>query len=296
MDEVAFAALMTRHDRTQDQHCYRSFFMNDVFTPIVLCADGYAHNSHINAAVLDLLEKKRITAVSCFTTAPEWKYAAQALHAYGAQADMGLHFNLTEGFGRARVPGLHTVILRSLLRGVNGMQVRQTLERQLDAFEDALGHGPDFLDSHQHVHQLPGVRQIMLQVLKQRYPERAVWVRNTVPADASWRGKPHLLKLLGGQVTADHLRYEQVPTNDGFAGVYDGNRTDYDSCFAAWLAVARAGMLIMCHPAAAQRGHKAITRQHMFEYDFLRSYDCARMLDSARVRLAKLSVCYMQAE
>jgi len=98
---------------------------------------------------------------------------------HGAQADMGLHFNLTEGFCRARVPGLHTVILRSLLRGMNGMQVCQTLERQLDAFEDALGHGPDFLDSHQHLHQLPGVRQIMLQALKQRYPERAGWVRNT---------------------------------------------------------------------------------------------------------------------
>ncbi|GGB97192.1 hypothetical protein GCM10007205_03090 [Oxalicibacterium flavum] len=269
--------------------------MNHAFTPIVLCADDYAQNAHIDAGILDLLEKKRLTAVSCFSTAPNWKNAAHALQPYGAQTDVGLHFNLTEGFGQEKVPGLRIVILRSLLRGMNPMQLRHAFERQLDAFEDAMGHGPDFIDGHQHVHQLPGVRQVMLQVLKKRYPERAVWVRNTVPADPAWRGKPQILKLLGGQVTADHLRYEEVPTNDGFGGVYGFDRPDYDACFREWLTAARPGMLIMCHPATAPHAHDEIAAQRVVEYDFLRSYDCARMLDQAKVRLAKLSDCFLQS-
>lgn len=269
--------------------------MNNQLIPITLCADDYAQNTAINDGILDLLEKKRLTAVSCFSTAPGWKQAAPALLSYGAQTDVGLHFNLTEGFGVEKTPGLRSVIVRSLLRGMKPREVKQIIDRQLDAFEDAIGHAPDFIDGHQHVHQLPGVRQVLLQVMEKRYPDKAIWVRNTVPADPAWRGKPQLLKLLGGQVTADHLRYEDVPTNDGFGGVYGFDRADYDACFQDWLKAARPGMLIMCHPATAVHSHDEIARQRVVEHGFLGSYDCVRVLEQAHVRLAKLSDCFLQS-
>lgn len=264
--------------------------MNDMLTPIALCADGYARHPGIDAGVLDLLEKKRLTAVSCFSMAPGWKTAAPALLAYRAQADIGLHFNLTEGFGISPVPGLRSVIVRSLLRGMNPIQLRQTFEQQLDAFEHAFGSAPDFIDGHQHVHQLPGVRQVVLQVLRKRYPEQSIWIRNTVPADLAWRGKPQLLKLLGGQVTADNLHYVSVPTNNGFGGVYGFDRADYDVCFHDWLKAAKPGMLIMCHPATASHPGDDIADQRVVEYEFLRSDACEKMLAESGVRLAKMSL------
>ena len=270
--------------------------MNEPFIPIALCADDYAQHAGIDAGILDLLEKKRLTAVSCFSTAPGWQDAAQALLAHNAQTDIGLHFNLTESFGISKVSGLRSLILRSLLRGIDVKQVRIVLEQQLQAFEDAIGRPPDFIDGHQHVHQLPGIRQVLLQVMAKRYLGSPIWVRNTVPADPAWRGKPQILKRLGGQVTADHLHYEDIPSNDGFAGVYGFDRKDYDVCFRDWLQAARPSMLIMCHPATALYPDDEIAAQRVIEYNFLRSSDCTDALDQARVRLAKLSDYFLSAE
>lgn len=270
--------------------------MNNKLTPIALCADDYAQNAGINEGILDLLDKKRLTAVSCFSTAPDWKQAAPALLPYATQTDIGLHFNLTEGFGQEKMPGLRSVILRSLLRGMQAKEIRKKLEDQLDAFEDAIGHAPDFIDGHQHVHQLPGVRQVLIKVLQRRYADKPIWVRNTVPADLTWKGKPQILKLLGGQVTADHLYYESIPTNDGFGGVYGFDRADYDACFRDWLKAARPGMLIMCHPATAPYPHDDIAKQRVIEHAFLQSFDCVRALDQAHVQLAKLSDCFLLQE
>ncbi len=263
--------------------------MNDTFTPIALCADDYAQNPGIDAGILDLLEKKRLSAVSCFSLAPRWQESAVALRPHREQADIGLHFNLTEGFGKAAMPRLHTVIVRSLLLGMNQQQIRQTLEQQLDAFEAGFGQSPDFIDGHQHVHQLPGIRQAVLQVIKRRYPEHPIWVRNTMPADPAWRGKAQILKLLGGKVTAENLEYADVHSNRGFAGVYGFDRADYDVCFQSWLEAARPGMLIMCHPATAPGPDDAIAQQRVVEYQFFNSAQYTEMLSAARVRLVRLS-------
>ena len=116
--------------------------------PIALCSDDYAQNPGIDAGILALLAAGRLTAVSCFSTSPSWlAVSAPALRAYREQADIGLHFNLTEGFG-ADAPSLNAVILRSLLHRMNLQIVEQQLERQLDAFEDGYGQAPDFIDGH----------------------------------------------------------------------------------------------------------------------------------------------------
>lgn len=271
--------------------------------PIVLCADDYAQNQAIDDGILHLLAERRLSAVSCFSDSPHWlQRSAPALREAAGDAgtaaeagllapDIGLHFNLTEDFGAAtgapyRLRGL---ILRSLFTRLDGKALRRRLNTQLDAFEAGFGKPPAFIDGHQHVHQLPGVRQVVLQVLEARYGDLPVWVRNTVPASAAWRGKPVLLKLLGGAMTATALRGLGVPSNRGFAGVYGFDRPDYAACFAEWLRAAAPGMLIMCHPAAAVGANDEIAAQRLVEYHFLRSPEFLAMLQGAGVRLAPLS-------
>ncbi|RQO38762.1 hypothetical protein DBR37_00290 [Herminiimonas sp. KBW02] len=259
-------------------------------TPIALCSDDYAQNPGIDAGILQLLACGRLSAVSCFSTAPNWmRTAAPAIREYKGQADIGLHFNLTEGFSQTRMPSLHAVILRSLLKGMNAEHLQQELERQLDAFEEGYGQAPDFIDGHQHVHQLPGVRQIVLQVIKRRYAGKQIWVRNTVPANPAWRGKPQILKYLGGQKLAAGLHVSGIKTNHGFAGVYGFDRTDYGNCFKDWLAAAQPGMLIMCHPATEVYPDDEIARQRVVEYNFFRSQEYLDLLAAARLKLARLS-------
>lgn len=261
--------------------------------PIALCADDYAQNQAIDDGILHLLSERRLSAVSCFADSPRWlQRSAPALsEAVSDDVDVGLHFNLTETFGGAvdapyRLPSL---ILRSLLTRPDPKALRRCLNAQLDAFEAGYDNPPAFIDGHQHVHQLPGVLQVLLQVLAARYGERPIWVRNTVPASAAWCGKPVILKLLGGAMTATTLRGLGIPSNKGFAGVFGFDRSDYDACFAEWLKAATPGMLIMCHPAAAVGDNDEIAAQRLVEYGFLRSPRFLRMLEGVGVRLAPLS-------
>lgn len=260
------------------------------FTRVILCADDYAQNEGIDSAVHQLLDLGRLSAVSCFSTAPHWQdTAAPALREHLGQADIGLHFNLTEGFGKTDMPGLHAVIVCSLMRRMHPARLRQELERQLNAFEAGFGQPPDFIDGHQHVHQLPGVRTVVLKMIQDRYPGHPVWIRNTVPANPQWRGKALILKHLGGRALATSLQAARMPTNNGFGGVYGFDREDYAACFKAWLQAATDGMLIMCHPGATPYPGDAIGRQRVVEYRFFRSPECRDMLDAAGVRLARLS-------
>jgi predicted glycoside hydrolase/deacetylase ChbG (UPF0249 family) len=259
--------------------------------PIALCADDYAQNQCIDDGILRLLAQQRLSAVSCFSTAPRWRQqGAPALREAAGAADVGLHFNLTEGFADAAPYRLRSLILRSLLTRLDGAWLRQHLHAQLDAFEAGYGKPPAFIDGHQHVHQLPGVRQALLQVLDERYADAPIWVRNTVPASAAWRGKPVILKLLGGAMTATALRGAGIRSNRGFAGVYGFDRPDYQACFAEWLRAAAPGMLIMCHPAAAVGSDDEIAAQRLVEYRFFESPEFPRMLQAAGVALTPLSL------
>jgi predicted glycoside hydrolase/deacetylase ChbG (UPF0249 family) len=261
--------------------------------PIALCADDYAQNQAIDDGILHLLSERRLSAVSCFSDSPRWlRQSAPALReTVGASdaIDIGLHFNLTQDFAGAAPFRLRSLILRSLFTRLDGKLLRQRLNSQLDAFEAGYGKPPAFIDGHQHVHQLPGVRQVLLQVLEARYGDTPIWVRNTVPASAAWRGKPLILKMLGGAMTATALRGLGIPSNRGFAGVYGFDRPDYAACFAEWLQAAAPGMLIMCHPAAAVGSDDEIAAQRLVEYRFLQSPEFLAMLQGAGVRLAPLS-------
>jgi len=269
--------------------------MNPAFTPITLCADDYAQNEGIDHAVLTLLAEKRLTAVSCFSTAPRWQQqAAPALREHSAQADIGLHFNLTEGFVAPAPHQLNRLILRSLLTRLDSQRLERLLHQQLDAFESGFARAPAFIDGHQHVHQLRGVRQILLKTLQSRYPGMDIWIRNTVPANPAWRGKAAILKHLGGAAIARALHTASIRSNNGFAGVYGFDRADYDGCFAEWLRVARPGMLIMCHPGARVHAGDAIADQRLIEYQFLCSAAFDEMLNAAHVRLLPLSKIAIQ--
>ncbi|MDY7577793.1 ChbG/HpnK family deacetylase [Herbaspirillum sp. RTI4] len=260
--------------------------------PIALCADDYAQNAGVDAAVCDLLHQQRLSATSCFSTAPRWlSHAAPALRELPrtGRADIGLHFNLTEGFGQPSPFGLSPLILRSFMHALDRDWLTRTLHAQLDAFEMGWGGAPDFIDGHQHVHQLPLVRQVLLQVVQQRYAGQPLWIRNTLPADLRWGGKSRILQWLGGAALARDLQRAGLHSNRGFAGVYGFDRSDYDACFAGWLKAAAPGMLIMCHPATEIHGGDPIAAQRLVEYRFLRSPEFTAMLASAGVHLAPLS-------
>ncbi len=248
----------------------------------------------VDAAVEQLALQGRLSAASCMTTSPLWVQAARRLPGLRPQLSLGLHFNLTEGHGVGASIGIGALIVSAYAARLGAAAVRDAWRQQLDAFEDALGTPPDFIDGHQHVHQLPGVRTAMMHELQARYGERREawpWVRSTVPTRWLWaRPKAAAIALLGGWTTTRHLERLGVPKNRGFAGVYAFNAftpAGYGRHMAQWLAQLDAGSLMMCHPAVAPVDGDAIGSQRAVEFAYLRSEAFSVALTQANCRIVQ---------
>ena len=245
---------------------------------VVLCADDYALHPLVDEAVERLVLQGRLSATSCMTTSPRWKAAARRLPALRPRLSVGLHFNLTEGHGVQASQGIGAVIAQAYTGKLGAKAMRAVWQRQLDAFEDATGTAPDFVDGHQHVHQLPGVRQAMQMELQARYGDKGLplpWVRSTVPAGKLWmEPKASIIAALGGFSCTRQLQRQQVPLNHGFSGVYafDADSPEaYGAHMQQWLAQLQAGSLMMCHPATAPVVGDAIGDARAVEYAYLSS-------------------------
>ncbi|MBS0505845.1 MAG: ChbG/HpnK family deacetylase [Proteobacteria bacterium] len=258
---------------------------------ITLCADDYALHPLVDEAVLRLAQTGRLSATSCMSTAPRWRAAAPQLLPLRGRLQLGLHFNLTEGHGGAHAAhSLGQVLAAAYLRRLSAAQLRDAWRAQLDAFEDAIGSAPDFIDGHQHVHQLPGVREALLAELQRRYAGGPMpWVRSTVPAGRLWRDrKAAIIALLGGWQATRLLARAGVAMNQGFGGVYGFDAPtpqQYGAHMQAWLAQVQAGSLLMCHPAAAEVPGDAIGTQRPVEFAYLMSEDFAQDLRLQGCRL-----------
>ncbi len=245
---------------------------------IVLCADDYALHPLVDEAVAQLVLAGRLSATGCMTTSPYWPTAAQRLPALRPRLSVGLHFNLTESHGSAHGAArpLRKVILRAYALQLSPASLRTAWRAQFDAFERAVGTPPDFVDGHQHVHQLPRVRDILLTELQARYaPGEQPWVRSTVPAPNLWRQpKAAVIALLGGWTATRRWHRAGVATNPGFGGVYGFDAPDaaaYGAQMERWLPHLPEGGLLMCHPAADVVHGDAIGQQRPVEFAYLMS-------------------------
>jgi predicted glycoside hydrolase/deacetylase ChbG (UPF0249 family) len=123
---------------------------------------------------------------------------------------------------------------------------------QWDRFVDATGHPPAFVDGHQHVHHLPGVRDIVLAAVAAA-PGRRVAVRNTGALRGPGAGLKRLvIRHSGGVALQAQLRRLGLPHNAVLLGAYDFRAHDYRAHMRRWLrAVPPEGALLFCHPGAA---------------------------------------------
>jgi predicted glycoside hydrolase/deacetylase ChbG (UPF0249 family) len=264
--------------------------MNDDKTAFALCVDDYGQHAGIDASVCELLSLNRISAVSCMSGAPRWSsHSAPMLKERKDCADYGLHFNLTESFGSKSGSTLSSIILRSYLHRLEPQGLRIMLQTQLDSFENAMGRTPDFIDGHQHVHQLPMIRKTLLDVVEERYPNKKLWIRNTRPANPKWGGKARILKLLGGATLHKKLMQGEILSNHDFAGVYGFDTENYGACFEEWLKFTGQATLIMCHPATMLDINDPISKQRLIEHHFFSSEIYTMMLERYKLKIERMS-------
>lgn len=224
-----------------------------------VCADDVGLVDGVAATVVELAAGERLSAASCVTSAPGWRPAAAVLARAKAPLALGLHFNLSEGAPlsaalRAHwptLPGLGRLLALAHLRRLPLAAISAEFRAQVDAFAEALGRKPAFVDGHQHVHALPGVRRIVLDAIATWHDAPAV--RSTGRLLGPGAGfKRWVIEASGGRALERDLVARGIAHNRALVGVYDFIATDYRGLVQAWLAAApRDGGLLFCHPCAA---------------------------------------------
>ena len=152
---------------------------------LTLCADDFGLTTGISSGITDLARANRLSWVSCLTNGADWPAGAAMAADWPASVELGLHINLTEGRPLSpalakswpQFPALHVLMARAHLGRLPGFALRLEIEAQLAAFRAAVGSVPRFLDGHQHVHHLPGVRELVLELATGMDPKPVV--RNT---------------------------------------------------------------------------------------------------------------------
>jgi hypothetical protein len=272
---------------------------------LVLCADDYALTEGVSRGILELAERGCISATSVMANMPGWPRLAPALREAAGSIGIGLHLNLTTASPLGTLPGiapagafpnLQDLLRRAATARLPAAEVRSEIERQLDAFEQAFGAPPGFVDGHQHVHVLPVIRTTLLQVLRERGLQGRVWLRD--PSDG-------ILPIIRREVSANKAlvvkalaigfrraaRAAGFDTNEGFSGYSPFElATRPERVFGQALIDLGPRPVVMAHPGYADetlRGLDSDVESRPHELAYLGSPAFQDLLQERGVVLSK---------
>lgn len=274
---------------------------------LVICADDYAISPAVSAGIRELAVAGRLSATGTMTCMPDWPAEAPALRPLGLAVAVGLHVTLTDQCPlgpmprlapQGRFPGVGALFKLCFSSRLPTEEVAAELERQLDAFEAHFGRAPDFIDGHQHVHLLPGVRQAILALFDRRLDAGRVWLRDCTdrPASLLKRGSAFKAAVIAGigRPLAKAARGRKIPMNQGFSGFYDGRREPLRDALARLLIGAEDGHLLMVHPGhvdAALIACDSLTDSRQVEWETLMAADLPDRLAAQGFAIAPGAAC-----
>ena len=263
---------------------------------LILCADDFGLAPGVNAAIINLINSKRINAVSCMTNLPFWKTDAPKLRKISERTQVGLHLTLTDHTPikfmpklapKAQLPSFKILLKMAIMRQLDEEEILSELQRQFDAFFLEMGRFPDFIDGHHHIHQLPIIRNAVIELLNINNCSKKTWVRIgwEPPIRLIIRGVSVLRALsiaVFGLGLKDYADQNNIAYNTGFIGVYDpANYRLNSELFGRFLTNAVDGTLMFCHPGFVDQHlieRDPLTDPREEEYKFLKSNDFQKIM------------------
>ncbi|CCG08467.1 ChbG/HpnK family deacetylase [Pararhodospirillum photometricum] len=281
---------------------------------LVVSADDYGLADSVSDTIRALIADGRLSATGCMCVFPDWPRHARALDGFDRWADLGLHLTLTDHTPLTKCPRLApggrfpplTQLVRACLTGqLPQNEVQGEIQAQIDAFAQARGHLPHFIDGHHHVHGFPGVARALLTVAGADLAAGRLWIRDC------WEQTNRIIRrrvalpralMIRGLTTPLHqaIVRQALPANQGFTGVHGFRpETDYGGLFRRFLIGADSGTLIGCHPGrvdASLRARDSLTTAREQEAAYFASSQYLQDLATAGVRLARPRACWGPAE
>jgi len=141
---------------------------------LVINADDLGFAPGVNRGIFDAHAAGTVTSASMMVTAPAFAEAAEQVLRDATRLGVGLHLNLVVGSPLSSVPSLvdpetgrfnplDVFVRRSLAGQIDPVEVRRECEAQLAALV-AAGITPTHIDSHRHLHAMPGILPVVAAV------------------------------------------------------------------------------------------------------------------------------------
>lgn len=188
-----------------------------------------------------------------------WREHAADLKPYRANFDIGLHLTLTalppltqlpRLAPHGRLPSIGELTKSAYLKQLDAGEIEQELSAQFDRFAEFWGAAPGFIDGHQHAHILPGIRDAVVKLHRERAPsayirqcyEPPLWVlRRNVSVKRAL--------IISTLARGTRQPFAHIRSNDSFRGVTDFDQHQrYPEHFKRYLLGSGNAPLIMCHP------------------------------------------------
>jgi chitin disaccharide deacetylase len=265
---------------------------------LMLCADDFGLDTGISIAIARLARDGRLNALSCISTGAGWPADAEWLRDVPPTVGIGLQFNLTHGQPLSRrlakiwpdFPSLPRLVAQAHLGLLPRGALRAEFHAQFAAYMKSVDKPPGFIDGLRHVHQLPVIRNIILDAVEHIQPMPALL--NTTPMQDDAAGlKTWLLQATGGRGLARELRRRVIPHNRVLLGLYDYRETNYRALMQGWLVRLPAeGGLLLCHPGGVASIGKGdpVGAARVRELSYLSSDEFAQDLAAADVTLGSV--------
>ena len=243
---------------------------------MILCADDFGISPSVSESIVELIEENRITATSCMVVWPDVETEMARLRPIKTQYDLELHVVLTEAkplTNLKKETGLvdaHGDFLsfRKLLKkaycgGLIFESVLAEIEAQIQRFMEITGREPDYIDGHQHVQQLPIVRDAVKEAIVKRKGTRPIYVRvaglpfawycllgRSCPLNFSVR---NMLVHFPGHFTRKLMTKSGIPHNRYLLGNYEYEGGEkFEEVFRRYLTLKPGEKdIFYCHPGRA---------------------------------------------
>jgi len=282
---------------------------------MIICADDYGISPAVNDGIIELLESKRISAVSCMMLGPDVEIGIRQLQVLKKNFDLGLHLTLTNDQPLTKLKSESGLVdsqgcllsFRELLKNVykktiNYEQLTDEIMAQINRFIEITGHLPEYIDGHQHVQQLPLVRNAVVKIvskLMKKYPKKNIYVR-IAKLPFSWlmtRGILNLKKfvlgncliILPGLSMTYLLDQQNISHNRFLLGYYDYKTKNFADIFQAYLSIKPVTKdIYFCHPGYIDqklRNRDSVIESRAETLNFLQSFQFKEIMEYSKVGL-----------
>jgi predicted glycoside hydrolase/deacetylase ChbG (UPF0249 family) len=141
---------------------------------LVINADDLGFAPGVNRGIFEAHAAGTVSSASMMVTSPAFAEAAERTQRDAPKLGIGLHLNLIAGPPLSSVPSLtdpatgrfcplDSLVRHSLAGQIDATEVRRECEAQLAALV-AAGITPSHIDSHRHVHAMPGILPVVAAV------------------------------------------------------------------------------------------------------------------------------------